>query len=126
MRMACRHLAAVLLLSMTAGATAQQPAEKTIPDAVRLFIPYKAYSPEDNQRILAMFKYLRVADVSDHGALRADEQHPTTATTWSGDTGFLGTHATSTPSSGAFEPVTITTRMSRVCACAAFDLHAVS
>ena len=65
MRIACRHLAAVLLLSMTTGATAQQPAERTVPDAVRLFIPYKAYSPEDNQRILAMFKYLRVADVSD-------------------------------------------------------------
>ena len=60
-----RRLAAVLLLSMTVGVTAQQPAEKTIPDAVRLFIPYKAYAPADNQRILAMFKYLRVADVSD-------------------------------------------------------------
>ena len=60
-----RYLAAVLLLLTTTGAAAQQPAEKTIPDAVRLFIPYKAYSAEDNQRILAMFKYLRVADVSD-------------------------------------------------------------
>jgi regulator of RNase E activity RraA len=61
----CRHLAAVLTLSMTTAATAQQPAEKAIPDSVKLFIPYKAYTPEDNQQILAMFKYLRVADVSD-------------------------------------------------------------
>jgi 4-hydroxy-4-methyl-2-oxoglutarate aldolase len=60
-----RYLAAVLLLSMTTGTAAQQPAEKTIPAAVKLFIPYRAYSQEDNQRILEMFKYLRVADVSD-------------------------------------------------------------
>jgi 4-hydroxy-4-methyl-2-oxoglutarate aldolase len=44
---------------------AQQEAEKTIPEKVRLFIPYKDYSAEDNARVLAMFKYLRVADVSD-------------------------------------------------------------
>ena len=44
---------------------AQQPAETTIPDKVRLFIPYKDYSQEDNKRILAMYKWLRVADVSD-------------------------------------------------------------
>ncbi|HEY8535211.1 MAG TPA: hypothetical protein VIL25_02145 [Vicinamibacterales bacterium] len=44
---------------------AQQPAETTIPDRVRLFIPYKEYSQEDDERILAMYKYLRVADVSD-------------------------------------------------------------
>jgi regulator of RNase E activity RraA len=44
---------------------AQQPAEKAIPSQVRLFIPYKHYTAEDNQRILAMYKYLRVADVSD-------------------------------------------------------------
>ena len=44
---------------------AQQPAETTIPSQVKLFIPFKAYTQEDNQRIIAMFKYLRVADVSD-------------------------------------------------------------
>lgn len=44
---------------------AQQPAETTIPDKVRLFIPYKEYSQEDNKRILAMYEWLRVADVSD-------------------------------------------------------------
>jgi regulator of RNase E activity RraA len=60
--------AAVLLTTTAAwsiAARAQQPAETTIPDKVRLFIPYKEYSQEDNQRILAMYKYLRVADVSD-------------------------------------------------------------
>lgn len=47
------------------SAAGQQPAEKTIPDKVRLFIPYKDYTPADNERILAEYKYLRVADVSD-------------------------------------------------------------
>ena len=65
MPLVLRPLATVLLLTATAAAAGQQPAEKTIPSAVRLFIPYKAYSQEDNQRILDMFKYLRVADVSD-------------------------------------------------------------
>jgi len=32
---------------------------------VKLFIPYKDYSQQDNQRILSMFDGLRVADVSD-------------------------------------------------------------
>src|SRR5512134_3960071 len=63
-----------VLLTAAAGALprapaavvcAQQPAEKAIPDQVRLFIPYRHYSQEDNQRILAMYKFLRVADVSD-------------------------------------------------------------
>jgi 4-hydroxy-4-methyl-2-oxoglutarate aldolase len=46
-------------------AVAQQPAETTIPDKVRLFIPYKDYTQEDNKRILEIYKWLRVADVSD-------------------------------------------------------------
>jgi 4-hydroxy-4-methyl-2-oxoglutarate aldolase len=50
---------------LAASATPQQPAEKTIPDKVKLFIPYTAYPLEENQRILDMYKYLRVADVSD-------------------------------------------------------------
>ena len=50
---------------LTAPAAAQQPAEKTIPDKVQLFIPYKDYSAEDNARVLEAYKYLRVADVSD-------------------------------------------------------------
>lgn len=44
---------------------AQQPAETSIPDKVQLFIPYRDYTAEDNQRILEKYKYLRVADVSD-------------------------------------------------------------
>jgi regulator of RNase E activity RraA len=59
--------AAALIVSMSvpAAATAQQAMEKAIPDQVRLFIPYKEYSQEENKRILEMYKYLRVADVSD-------------------------------------------------------------
>jgi len=58
-------LAAVLIVSVAAAnAAAQQPAETAIPDKVRLFIPYKDYSAEDNKRILDMYNWLRVADVS--------------------------------------------------------------
>ncbi len=53
------------LLSASARLTMAQPAETVIPDKVKLFIPYKEYSAEDNQRVLAMYKWLRVADVSD-------------------------------------------------------------
>ena len=65
----------VRLLSITAAlamaaptariVAAQQPAETSIPDKVRLFIPYKDYTAEENTRILEMYKWLRVADVSD-------------------------------------------------------------
>jgi regulator of RNase E activity RraA len=59
-------LSAILAFTLGAGpAQAQQAAEKAVPDQVRLFIPYTHYTQDDNQRILAMFKYLRVADVSD-------------------------------------------------------------
>jgi len=60
-----------LLLLLTATATmvvaeaAQQETEKTVPDQVKLFIPYKSYSPEDNKQMLDMYSYLRVADISD-------------------------------------------------------------
>ncbi|HEU4938006.1 MAG TPA: hypothetical protein VFT39_16220 [Vicinamibacterales bacterium] len=50
---------------LAAPAAAQQPAEKSIPDKVQLFIPYKEYTAEDNKRVLDEYKYLRVADVSD-------------------------------------------------------------
>jgi 4-hydroxy-4-methyl-2-oxoglutarate aldolase len=59
-------LTAALVIYGAAGeAAGQQAAEKTIPDKVRLFMPYKEYSQEDNQRILGVYKYLRVADISD-------------------------------------------------------------
>jgi 4-hydroxy-4-methyl-2-oxoglutarate aldolase len=50
---------------VVAARAAQQAAEKTIPDKVRLFIPYKEYTAEDNKKVLDMYKWLRVADVSD-------------------------------------------------------------
>lgn len=46
-------------------ARAAQEAESKIPEKVKLFIPYKEYSQADNQRILGMYEFLRVADVSD-------------------------------------------------------------
>ena len=60
----CFLLVAALAMAPVRAA-AQQPAEKTIPDKVQLFIPFKDYSAEDNNRILDVYKYLRVADVSD-------------------------------------------------------------
>lgn len=42
-----------------------QMAPQTLPDQVKLFIPYKEYSQEDNARILKLYEFLRVADVSD-------------------------------------------------------------
>ncbi|MPZ19771.1 MAG: RraA family protein [Luteitalea sp.] len=80
MLMSARNKIALLLLMGTGLASApwsvgprhvfvveasQQPAETSVPDKVRLFIPYTDYSQEDNERALAMYKYLRVADVSD-------------------------------------------------------------
>jgi len=55
---------AMMLLACTPAA-AQQPAEKTIPAKVQLFIPYREYSAADDARVLEAYKYLRVADVSD-------------------------------------------------------------
>ena len=58
-------LAFVATTMVSAPVAAQQPAEKSIPEKVQLFIPYKEYSVEDNKRVLEEYKYLRVADVSD-------------------------------------------------------------
>ena len=57
--------AALAVVTASSMSAAQQPAEKAIHKDVKLFIPYKAYLAEDNARILADNKYLRVADVSD-------------------------------------------------------------
>jgi regulator of RNase E activity RraA len=38
---------------------------KQLHQSVKLFIPYQEYSQADNQRVLALFEGLRVADVSD-------------------------------------------------------------
>jgi 4-hydroxy-4-methyl-2-oxoglutarate aldolase len=56
-------LAATAVLATPVAA--QQPAEKSIPDKVQLFIPYKEYTADENKRVLDEYKYLRVADVSD-------------------------------------------------------------
>jgi 4-hydroxy-4-methyl-2-oxoglutarate aldolase len=56
-------LATVVAAAMPAAA--QQPAEQGIPPKVRLFIPFKDYTAEENQKVLALYKWLRVADVSD-------------------------------------------------------------
>jgi 4-hydroxy-4-methyl-2-oxoglutarate aldolase len=66
-RIALLPLAAVLVMAapFSTAALAQQPEETTIPAKVKLFIPYKEYSEADNKRILEMYKWLRVADVSD-------------------------------------------------------------
>jgi hypothetical protein len=58
-------LLGIAMAAASASVAGAQPAETTIPDKVRLFIPYKEYSQEDNKRILDMYKWLRVADVSD-------------------------------------------------------------
>src|SRR5262249_28933386 len=42
-----------------------QMAPRTVPNQVQLFIPYKQYSQEENQRILKLYEPLRVSDVSD-------------------------------------------------------------
>ena len=63
-------LAAVAIVRVQGQQTApKQPppaqlAPKTVPDQVQLFIPYKQYSREDNQRMLKLYEPLRVSDVS--------------------------------------------------------------
>ncbi|MBN8732717.1 MAG: RraA family protein [Acidobacteria bacterium] len=42
-----------------------QLAPQTVPDKVKLFIPYRAYTQAENDRILDLYRFLRVADVSD-------------------------------------------------------------
>lgn len=60
-------LAAVAVWPSITGpfAAPAQEAVKTVPEHVHLFIPYKHYSQEENQRILDLYTGLRVADVSD-------------------------------------------------------------
>ena len=60
------------LLTQLSFAQTEQPAKppaqlasKTVPGQVQLFIPYKQYSQEENQRILKLYEPLRVSDVSD-------------------------------------------------------------
>jgi regulator of RNase E activity RraA len=52
-------------MPLAAQRTPAQMVQGPLPDKVKLFIPYKEYSQEDNQKILRMYEDLRVADVSD-------------------------------------------------------------
>ncbi|HTE87971.1 MAG TPA: hypothetical protein VK639_03355 [Terriglobales bacterium] len=74
MRCVRLRLCAIGLLMLTSPLFAQyeQPAKppaqlapRTVPSQVQLFIPYKQYSQEENQRILKLYEPLRVSDVSD-------------------------------------------------------------
>jgi 4-hydroxy-4-methyl-2-oxoglutarate aldolase len=60
-----RVLSVAAMAMLSSAVAAQQPSEKSIPDKVQLFIPYKEYTADDNKRVLDEYKYLRVADVSD-------------------------------------------------------------
>lgn len=42
-----------------------QMAPQSLPDQVKVFLPYKEYSQEENNRILKLYEFLRVSDVSD-------------------------------------------------------------
>lgn len=57
--------AVCVIAALYSGAAAQHVEEASIPDKVKLFIPFKDYSQEENDRILEMYQDLRVADVSD-------------------------------------------------------------
>ena len=57
-------LAASLALTTIAPCALAQVEAQPSPK-VKLYIPYKEYSQEDNQRILKMYEDLRVSDVSD-------------------------------------------------------------
>jgi len=54
-----------VLYLLSALAVAQHVEEKQIPEKVKLYIPFKEYSQEENDRILQMYQDLRVSDVSD-------------------------------------------------------------
>jgi len=56
---------AVLLLFLSAAATMRAQVEAAPSPKVKLYMPYKEYSQEDNQNILKMYEDLRVSDVSD-------------------------------------------------------------
>jgi regulator of RNase E activity RraA len=66
MRVSAVVLALVIAVALGSAAVAGLGQEvKQLDAQVKLFIPYKAYSEADNQRTLALFDGLRVADVSD-------------------------------------------------------------
>jgi len=62
-RRAVFMLGAALAVVTAPGAVAQEV--KQLDPKVKLFMPFQDYSQADNQRVLALFDGLRVADVSD-------------------------------------------------------------
>jgi len=60
-----RLLTRALILATLAAALPALAQTELDAGKVKLFLPYKDYSQEDNQRILALFDGLRVSDVSD-------------------------------------------------------------
>jgi 4-hydroxy-4-methyl-2-oxoglutarate aldolase len=62
-----RSMIEVCLVGVVACGIAigQHVEEASIPEKVKLYIPYKDYSQEDNQRVIDMYQELRVSDVSD-------------------------------------------------------------
>jgi regulator of RNase E activity RraA len=65
LRLFLSSLAAATAISAAAQNPPAQATPQTVPEQVQLFIPYKQYSQEDNQRILKLYEPLRVSDVSD-------------------------------------------------------------
>ena len=59
-----RNKSFLLLLAAVLSAAAAAQTQELNPK-VKLFIPYKEYSQEENQKILQLFDGLRVADISD-------------------------------------------------------------
>src|SRR5690349_9252552 len=60
-----RRSYAISLLLLSAPAIVPAQVEAPPSPKVKLYMPYKEYSPEENQAIIKMFDDLRVADVSD-------------------------------------------------------------
>jgi 4-hydroxy-4-methyl-2-oxoglutarate aldolase len=60
-----RRLYAISFLLLSAAPIVPAQVEAGPSPKVKLYMPYKEYSPEENQNILKMFADLRVADVSD-------------------------------------------------------------
>jgi regulator of RNase E activity RraA len=54
---------AALIAVIGFAASAQQVS--AVPEQVKLFLPYRHFNPSDNERILKLYEFLRVADVSD-------------------------------------------------------------
>jgi 4-hydroxy-4-methyl-2-oxoglutarate aldolase len=65
MMRALSFLTLCVVIGFFSGAAAQHVEETSIPDKVKLFIPFKDYSQEETERILEMYQDLRVSDVSD-------------------------------------------------------------